>query len=108
MQGESRPVDGAAGDAETPGVVVCGSCQRTLPGDALYCPHCCGEDGRRGQTTAGMFLGAVIGVLAGGLVTAAWSSAVGAENMRWRDALATLGVCVVIGVVVGILRTRKG
>jgi hypothetical protein len=74
--------------------IVCGSCQRVLPGDARYCPTCCGEDGRRGALQGAIFLGAVLGVLAGGLIAAVWSSAVGVEQTRWSDVLATLATCI--------------
>lgn len=87
--------------------IVCGSCQRMLPGDSRYCPICCGEDGRRGAMQGAIFLGAVLGVLAGGLITAVWSSAVGAEQTRWSDVLATLATCIAIGVAIGIFRTRR-
>ncbi|HRF04404.1 zinc ribbon domain-containing protein [Accumulibacter sp.] len=92
--------------------IVCGSCQRILPGDSRYCPYCCGEDGRRGAMQGAIFLGAVLGVLAGGLLTAVWSSAIGAEQTRWSDVLATLATCITIGVAIGVFRTlrlrRKG
>ncbi|WP_374683247.1 hypothetical protein [Accumulibacter sp.] len=99
------PAPTPPGEALEP--IVCGSCQRTLPGDSRYCPHCCGLDGRRGATEAGIFLGAVLGVLAGGLITAVWSSVVGTEQTRWSHVLATLATCVIVGVVIGVVRTRK-
>lgn len=106
----ATPVSTSDGELLEP--IVCGSCQRILPGDARYCPTCCGEDGRRGALQGAIFLGAVLGVLAGGLIAAVWSSAVGVEQTRWSDVLATLATCITIGVAIGIFRTlrtrRKG
>ncbi|MCP5249690.1 MAG: hypothetical protein H6942_14335 [Candidatus Accumulibacter sp.] len=93
---------------EAPGTIVCGSCARELPGDSPYCPYCCGEDGRRGASGRGAFLGGLFGVLAGGLITAVWSSAVGPEQTAWRSVLAIIGGCVTVGVIVGVIRSRKG
>ena len=92
---------------DEPKVIICRGCQRTLPGDARYCPHCCGADGRRGATGRGAFLGGLFGVLAGGLIVAVWSSAVGPEQTTWSQVGAPLLACVVVGVLVGIVRSRK-
>ncbi|MQM29033.1 MAG: hypothetical protein CRU78_00165 [Candidatus Accumulibacter phosphatis] len=101
----ATPVSTSDGELLEP--IVCGSCQRILPGDARYCPTCCGEDGRRGALQGAIFLGAVLGVLAGGLIAAVWSSAVGVEQTRWSDVLATLATCITIGVAIGIFRTLR-
>ncbi|MBO3702076.1 MAG: hypothetical protein J5W83_05985 [Candidatus Accumulibacter sp.] len=49
----------------------------------------------------------MLGVLAGGLITAVWSSVVGTEQTRWSHVLATLATCIIVGVVIGVVRTRK-
>ena len=100
------PAQTAAGGA--PEVIVCGGCERELPGGSLYCPYCCGEDGRRGATGRGAFLGGLFGLLAGGLLTAAWSSAVGPEETGWSSVLAIIAAGITSGVVVGVIRSRKG
>ncbi|MCP5228696.1 hypothetical protein [Accumulibacter sp.] len=100
----SAPVDAA----DLPEVIVCRGCGRMLPASSLYCPHCCGADGRRGATAGGAFLGGLFGVLAGGLIAAVWSSAVGPEQLNWSQMFAAVLPCIAIGVVVGIIRSRKG
>lgn len=102
----SAPLPASAG--ELPEVIVCRACERMLPASSLYCPHCCGADGRRGATGRGAFLGGLFGVLAGGLIAAVWSSAVGPEQTSWSQMLTVLLPCIAIGAVIGIIRSRKG
>jgi hypothetical protein len=89
------------------GMMVCPGCEQLLAVESLYCPHCCGEDGRRGATARGAMFGWLFGFLAGGLASAAWSSFVGPEQAGWMPVLsATLGGGVV-GMIVGMIVNRK-
>ncbi len=104
-QAAAVPAQPAPGDA--PEMIVCGSCERLLPGDSRYCPFCCGADGRRGETGRGAFLGALFGLVSGSLVVAAWSSVVGPERTGWNMVLVILLAFITTGVVVGVIRSRK-
>ncbi|MEF8698190.1 MAG: hypothetical protein V5B33_02505 [Candidatus Accumulibacter sp. UW20] len=90
-----------------PGMKVCPGCERLLAVESLYCPDCCGEDGRRGATARGAMFGWLFGFLAGGLASAAWSSFVGPEQVGWAPVLTvTLGAGAV-GMIVGMIVNRK-
>jgi hypothetical protein len=97
----------AAGTASSE-TMVCPSCERLLPVGSLYCPHCCGHDGRRGAIGRGAMFGWVFGFLAGGLASAAWSSFVGPEQAGWTEVLTTTFSCAIVGMVVGMVVSRKG
>ena len=100
--GEQRQVgDGAE-------MMVCPSCEQEVPKGSLYCPVCCGEDGRRGAVKRGAFVGGVFGLLAGGLLTAVWSSAVGPEQATWGPVLSITLAAALAGMVVGAISNRKG
>ncbi len=87
--------------------IVCPSCERELPGNALYCPYCCGDDGRSGALARGAFIGGIFGLLAGGLATALWSSIVGQTQATWGPVLAiTLGGGGA-GMLIGAMLNRK-
>lgn len=88
--------------------MVCPSCERLLPVGSPYCPHCCGDDGRRGAIGRGAMFGWVFGFLAGGLASAAWSSFVGPEQAGWTAVMTTTFTCAVFGMVVGMVVSRKG
>ena len=87
---------------------VCPSCERLLPVGSPYCPHCCGDDGRRGAIGRGAMFGCDFGFLAGGLASAAWSSFVGPEQAGWTAVMTTTFTCAVVGMVVGMVVSRKG
>lgn len=89
-------------------MLVCRSCERALPAGSLYCPSCCGEDGRRGATGRGIFLGGLFGLLAGGLISAVWSSLVGVEQTTWSSVLTIVAACLTTGAVLGVISSRKG
>jgi hypothetical protein len=52
--------------------------------------------------------GWVFGFLAGGLASAAWSSFIGPEPAGWTPVLTTTFTCAVVGMVVGMVVSRKG
>jgi hypothetical protein len=90
-----------------PEMIICRSCEQSVPSGSLYCPYCCGADGRRGATKRGAFVGGVFGLLAGGLASAAWSSVVGAEHAGWGVVGSiTLGG-VTIGIVLGAILNHR-
>ena len=94
----------AGTDAET---IVCPSCEQAVPRGAPYCPYCCGEDGRRGVTKRGAFIGGVFGLLAGGLSSAVWSSLVGVEQATGKLVLAITLACAAVGAIVGAILSRR-
>ena len=110
MRTEEAPLDAPeqlqAGDGAA--MMVCPSCEQEVPKGSLYCPFCCGEDGRRGAAKRGAFVGGVFGLLAGGLLTAVWSSAVGPEQASWGPVLSITLAAALAGMVVGAISNRKG
>ncbi len=90
-----------------PATIVCPSCEREVPGDAAHCPYCCGDDGRRGATKRGAFVGGVFGLLAGGLLAALWSSIVGPEQASGEVVVAMTLACATSGAVLGAMSSRK-
>ena len=95
--------------ADTPvaKVVVCPGCERDVPNGAIYCPYCCGKDGRSGALKRGAFIGGVCGLMVGGVLAAIWSSVVGPERATWG---VTFGVAVAgmaTGMIWGMLRQRR-
>jgi len=93
--------------ASTVETIICPSCEQSVPGDALYCPYCCGDDGRLGAAKRGAFIGGIFGLLGGGLTTALWSSFVGPEQATWGPVLTiTLGGGGG-GMLLGALINRK-
>ena len=89
-------------------MILCRSCEQLLPAGSPYCPHCCGEDGRRGAIKRGAFIGGVFGLLAGGLAAAVWSSIVGPEQATGELVLAITLACAAICSVLGAIHHRKG
>ncbi|HQO28656.1 MAG TPA: hypothetical protein PKY22_03910 [Accumulibacter sp.] len=87
--------------------IVCPSCERQVPGGSLYCPYCCGDDGRSGAVARGAFIGGIFGLLAGGLATALWSGVVGQVQTTWGPVLAiTLGGGAA-GMLIGAVVNRQ-
>ncbi len=111
MRDPRLPHDLPQTEGETPtepAMIVCPSCERALPPTSQYCPYCCGEDGRRGALTRGAFLGAVFGLLGGGLATAVWASIIGPEQAPWGPAMTITLTGGVLGVLAGLWMNRKG
>lgn len=102
----NRPIAdaGKALDATT---ITCESCEREVPNGSIYCPYCCGEDGREGAIKRGGFVGGIFGLMAGGIVAAIWSSIVGPERGTWGMVLGITMGSVVTGVLLGMIRQRK-
>jgi len=93
--------------AVAPPTVTCESCEREVPKDAAFCPYCCGEDGQLGAVKRGAFVGGILGLMAGGIGAAVWSSIADPERGNWSMVLGiTLG-CVIAGVVLGMIRRYK-
>ncbi len=88
-------------------MIFCRSCEQLVPAGSLYCPHCCGEDGRRGAIRRGAFIGGVFGLLAGGLAAAVWSTLVGPEQASGELVVTITLACATIGVVFGAIHNRK-
>ncbi|EXI68750.1 MAG: hypothetical protein AW08_01062 [Candidatus Accumulibacter adjunctus] len=99
---EHSPVGIGADGEPLPAMVACPSCERLVPAGSAYCPHCCGEDGRRGALVRGGMLGWIFGFLTGGLASAAWSSFVGPEQTTWTPVLLTTFGCAAAGIVIGM------
>jgi hypothetical protein len=95
------------GKALTVETVVCQSCEQAVPNGAIYCPYCCGEDGREGAIKRGAFVGGVIGLMVGGVVAAIWSSIVGPERGTWGMVFGVTIGFVVTGLMLGMIRKRK-
>ena len=90
-----------------PQTVVCGSCQQAVPNGAIYCPRCCGEDGQLGAVKRGGFVGAVIGLMAGGIVAAVWTAIVGPERGTYGMVFGIALGSAVTGLMLGMIRQRK-
>ncbi len=86
--------------------VVCPACEQPVARGAAHCPHCHGDDGRRGAAKRGAFIGGVIGLLGGGLAVAVWSPIVGPQQATWGPVLSIMAAAAVIGIIVGALRSR--
>lgn len=103
-RGHSVAEAGKALNAET---ITCHSCEREVPNGSIYCPHCCGEDGREGAIKRGGFVGGMLGLMAGGILAAVWSSIVGPERGTWGMVFGITMGSVVTGVLLGMIRQRK-
>lgn len=88
-------------------MIFCRSCEQLVPAGSLYCPHCCGKDGRRGALRRGAFIGGVFGLLAGGLAAAVWFTIVGPEQATGEPVVTITLACAAIGVVLGAIHNRK-
>jgi len=93
-------------DELVPKVVVCPGCEREVPSGAVYCPYCCGRDGRGGARRRGAFIGAIGGLMIGGVAAAIWSSIVGPERATWGVTFAVVLAWMASGMVWGMLRQR--
>ena len=91
---------------DVPKVVVCPGCERDVPNGAIYCPYCCGKDGRSGALKRGAFIGGVCGLMVGGVLAAIWFSVVGPERATWGVTLAVVVACLTTGMLWGMLRLR--
>ncbi|MDA0190381.1 MAG: hypothetical protein OSW77_08655 [Proteobacteria bacterium] len=108
MSHDSSPTSPSASPDAPPATVTCDNCGGAVPNGAIYCPHCCGADGRDGAVLRGAFVGAVIGTMAGGLLAALWYSLVGPERGSWGMVLGVTVGCATTGLMLGMIRQRKG
>ena len=88
--------------------ITCGNCEREVANGSIYCPHCCGDDGREGAIKRGGFVGGVIGLMAGAVIAAFWFSFVGPERGTWGMVFGITMTGVVSGLMLGMIRQRKG
>ena len=86
--------------------VVCPACERELPKESLHCPYCCGDDGHQGALMRGAYIGAIVGLMVGGVAAAVWSTVVGPERATWELTLGVVAACVTTGLIWGILHQR--
>lgn len=86
--------------------VVCPACERELPKGSLHCPSCCGDDGHQGALMRGAYIGAIVGLMVGGIVAAVWSTLVGPDRATWGMTLGLVVACVTAGLIWGILHQR--
>jgi len=91
-----------------PDAPVCPACEQPIAPNAAYCPHCYGDDGRRGAVKRGAFVGGIFGLLGGGLLVAVWSPIVGPQQATWGSVLSIMAAAALAGIVVGALRSRAG
>jgi len=91
---------------DEPAPKVCPGCEREVPCGAAYCPYCCGQDGRGGARRRGAFIGAIGGLMVGGVAAAIWSSLVGPENVTWGLTFGVVLAGMAIGILCGVLRQR--
>lgn len=109
MSSAKEPVDlPPHGEPRASAMIVCRSCERRMPADLSFCPHCCGDDGRRGACLRGAFVGGVFGMLGGGLASAVWSSMTGLETTAWMPVLLVVLAVTVVGMAAGAIAGRKG
>lgn len=87
--------------------LVCPGCAREVPHGSLYCPYCCGEDGREGALRRGGFIGGIFGLMAGGLAASVWFAIIGPERADWNVTLAMVFGGVITGLVLGMIHQRK-
>lgn len=90
-----------------PETVTCGSCLQSVPNGAIYCPRCCGEDGQLGAIKRGGFVGAVVGLMAGGIVAAIWTAIAGPERGTYGMVFGIALGSAVTGLMLGMIRQRK-
>lgn len=88
-------------------LVVCPACERELPKGSLHCPYCCGDDGHQGALMRGAYIGAIVGLMVGGVAAAVWSTLVGPERATWGLTLGMVVACVTTGSIWGILHQRR-
>lgn len=70
---------------------VCQNCESAVPAGAEHCPICCGADGQLGVAKRRAVIGALVGLMAGGIAAAVVSSFIGPEG-SWG---------LVIGIALG-------
>ena len=98
------PGEAAIDAGQTPAAdsITCHNCEREVPGGSAHCPHCCGDDGRRGAARRGAFFGGILGLLGGAVGAAMWSSIFAPEHNTWGVVSGIMAVCAVAGAVLGI------
>jgi hypothetical protein len=93
-------------DDGVPPFVSCPGCGRDVPNGSIYCPHCCGDQGRTAAIIRGAVIGGVLGLLAGGLIAGLWSVVLGPERATWGRAFGVVVACATTGLMWGMIRQR--
>ena len=93
---------------QSPGssMVICQSCEAEVPSDASHCPSCCGEDGQLGATKRRGFIGALVGLMGGGVSAALISSIIGPERSSSGLVFGITFVGVALGLAVAFFGKR--
>jgi hypothetical protein len=94
----SQPASGQA--------LYCHNCEAEVPAGASHCPRCCGEDGEQGVAMRRAVIGGMVGLMAGGVLAAICSSALGGAEGGWMLPLVIAAGTTVAGVLVGVLGKR--
>lgn len=90
-----------------PAVVKCARCGREVANGTVYCPHCCGAQGRQAALTRGALRGGLLGLLVGVLIAACWSAVLGPDRATWGRALAVVVTCFATGLMWGMIRQDR-
>jgi len=90
-----------------PPTVTCSGCGREVPNGVIYCPHCCGADGRQAAIVRGALLGAAFGALVGCLLAGLWYLLLGFERATWGRSFGVLVACATTGALWGMLRRGR-
>ena len=94
--------------ASTVETIICPSCEQSVPGDALYCPYCCGDDGRLGAAKRGAFIGGIFGVILGWLVAWGIKQFAGiAASVSLTSVLLAFCVSAAIGIIFGYYPAKR-
>ncbi len=86
---------------------ICQNCDRTVPADSLHCPHCCGDDGQRGEAKRGAFTGGILGLITGAMGTAVLLAIIGPEYNTWGMVSGIVLGFVIVGAVMGVMNSRN-
>jgi hypothetical protein len=91
-------------EGDSPAVVKCARCGQEVANGTVYCPHCCGAQGRQAAIIRGAFRGALFGLLVGAVIAGCWSVFLGADRASWGRALAVVVTCLATGMMWGMIR----
>ncbi len=92
---------------EQESALICQSCERPVSADAAHCPHCCGHDGQLGEGKRRAVIGSIVGLMAGGIAAAVYSSFAGPERTSAEVVFGIALGAALTGLVLGILNKPK-